>query len=418
MHKKNIKIIITLGILTLMILMGVLFNWAKNAVDLQEKQFNHKVKTALSIAGYKLRLFQHQSISSIHPVKQINENQFIVEIQDVINPLAIDSILQQEFKALEMNLTYNIAIYDCFTDSVVYSLGGSKLQETVPAEEYGVNWNLDAYNSGVIFNDINKNRNYINIWVISVGAMLMLFGLIGYIIYLLIQQQKLGEIKNDFINNMTHELKTPISTISLSADVLCKTNSTDDPERTTKYAEIIKEENNRLKTQVELVLQTAFLEHENLTLNIEKLNVLQVLQSAISPFKLRLDTLGGNVSITGQELYLNGDTHHLTHLFSNLIDNAIKYTNDAPNIEIIVKAVAGSVEIRITDSGIGMQQDVLKNIFKKFYRVPTGDVHNVKGFGIGLNYVQLVVNQHKGNIKVKSEVGIGTVFTLEFPSVK
>ena len=192
MHKKNIKVIIALGVCTLMILMGVLFNWAKNVVDLQEKQFNHEVKTALSIAGYKLRLFQHQSISSIHPVKQVNENQFIVEIQDIINPLAIDSILQQEFKALEMDLTYNIAIYDCFTDSVVYSLGGSKLQETVPAKEYGVNWNLDAYNFGVIFNDINKNRNHIKIWIISIGVILMLFALIAYIIYLLIQQKKLG----------------------------------------------------------------------------------------------------------------------------------------------------------------------------------------------------------------------------------
>lgn len=415
MHKRTIKIIIFLGTLALLLLVGVQFFWAKNIVQLQEKQFNHKVKIALSNAGYKLRLIQHQSISTIHPVKQVNENQFIVEIQDIINPVAIDSILQQEFEELELDLPYKIAIYDCFTDSVVYASGGSKLQATVPAEEYGVNWNIDAYNFGVVFSDTNKHQSHFNTWTVAVLVVLMLFILLTYVIYLLIQQKKLDEIKNDFINNMTHELKTPISTISLSADVLCNPKNRTDSDRIERYAQIIKEENARLKNQVERVLQTAFLEHENLQLSITSISILSVLKNAANPYQLKLEQLQGSIDIQGEDTVLKGDEHHLTHLFSNLIDNAIKYAIEKPEIKIKTAVINQQLKITVQDNGIGMEKENLKSIFKKFYRVPTGNVHNVKGFGIGLNYVLLIVEQHKGTVSVTSSPGKGSTFTILFP---
>ncbi|MFT6715745.1 MAG: two-component system phosphate regulon sensor histidine kinase PhoR [Saprospiraceae bacterium] len=413
MHKKTIKIIVFLGVLALLILVSVQFFWAKNIVQLQEKQFNHKVKIALSNAGYKLRLIQHESISSIHPVKQISDNQFIVQIQDIINPVAIDSILQQEFHDLEMDLPYKIGIYDCFTDSVVYSLGGSKLQETVTAEEYGVNWNLDSYNFGVVFPKVNKHLINLEIWTIAVLTILMMFFLISYVIYLLIHQKKLDEIKNDFINNMTHELKTPISTISLSADVLCAIESGD--EKISRYAKIIKEENNRLKNQVERVLQLAFLEHESLNLRLTKCSVKDLLDRAISPYSLSLEKQKGQVVTNGNDVIINADEHHLTHLFSNLIDNAIKYSKNSPDIQITLTESQNLAIIAISDNGIGMSTEEQKSIFKKFYRVPTGNVHDIKGFGIGLNYVKSIIELHKGKIEVESTRNKGTTFTLYFP---
>jgi len=413
MHKKTIKIIVFLGALALLILVSVQFFWARNIVQLQEKQFNHKVKIALSNAGYKLRLIQHASISSIHPVKQISENQFIVQIQDIINPVAIDSILQEEFYDLEMDLPYKIGIYDCFTDSVVYSLGGSKLQETVTAKEYGVNWNLDSYNFGVVFPKANKHQVNLEIWTVAILSIVMMFFLISYVIYLLIHQKKLDEIKNDFINNMTHELKTPISTISLSADVLCAVQSGND--KISKYAQIIREENNRLKNQVERVLQLAFLEHESITLNIAEYSVKSLLQKATSPYLLSLEKQEGEVNINGEDIMIKADEHHLTHLFSNIIDNAIKYSNKNPHIVITLNKNNDFAIISIADNGIGMSKEEQKNIFEKFYRVPTGNVHDIKGFGIGLNYVKSIVELHKGKIEVKSNHNIGTTFTLYFP---
>lgn len=415
MHKRTIKIIVILGSVALLLLVGVQFFWAKNIVQLQEKQFNHKVKIALSNAGYKLRLIQHESISSIHPVKQINDNQFIVQIQDIINPVAIDSILQVEFENLEMELPYKIGIYDCFTDSVVYSLGGSKLQETVPAKEYGVNWNLDSYNFGVVFPQANKYKDELETWTIALFSVLVMFFLISYVIYLLIHQKKLDEIKNDFINNMTHELKTPISTIALSADVLCKVNTEEENQKTARYARIIKEENNRLKNQVERVLQIAFLEHENIRINKSWVSMKSILEKASYPYELSLEKKGGSLTIQGDDVEIKGDEHHLTHLFSNLIDNAIKYSNQTPLISITIDLREERVEVSVADNGIGMTKEEQQNIFKKFYRVPTGNVHNVKGFGIGLNYVQLIAEQHKGKVTVNSNSEGGTTFLISLP---
>ena len=414
MHKKTLKIIVFLGALALFILVSVQFFWARNIVQLQDKQFNHKVKIALSNAGYKLRLIQHASISSIHPVKQVNANQFIVQIQDIINPVAIDSILQQEFHELEMELPYEIGIYDCFTDSVVYSLGGSKLQETVTAKEYGVNWNLDSYNFGVIFPKSNKHQINLEIWTIAVLSVLMMCILISYVIYLLVHQKKLDEIKNDFINNMTHELKTPISTIGLSADVLCKVKS--ENKKINRYSQIIKDENNRLKNQVERVLQLAFLGHDSLSLNPSICSVKSLLQRALAPYVLSLEKTEGSMTVKGKDIMLYVDDHHMVHLFSNLIDNAIKYSKTKPEIQVKLDMIDKMAIISITDNGRDNNEKEQKNIFKKFYRVPTGNVHDTKGFGIGLNYVKSIVDLHKGRIKVESNTNQGTTFTLYIPA--
>jgi two-component system phosphate regulon sensor histidine kinase PhoR len=190
MHKKTIQIIIVLGIVALLLLIAVQFFWAKNTIELEDKQFNHKVKIALSNAGYKLRLIQHQSISTIHPVKQITPNQFIVEIQDIIDPIAVDSILHKEFQELEMDLPYKIAIYDCFTDSVVYSVRGSNLQEKISAEESGVIWDVNSYNFGVLFPESTKFRAYLNIFGVAILLVFIVFLLLSYVIYLLIHQKK------------------------------------------------------------------------------------------------------------------------------------------------------------------------------------------------------------------------------------
>ena len=415
MHKKTIQIIIVLGIVALLLLIAVQFFWAKNTIALEEKQFNHKVKIALSNAGYKLRLIQHQTISSIHPVKQITPNQFIVEIQDIIDPIAVDSILHKEFVELEMDLPYKIAIYDCFTDSVVYSVRGSQLQEKISAEESGVIWDVNSYNFGVLFSDSSKFRSYLNIFGVAILLVFIVFLLLSYVIYLLIHQKKLDDIKNDFINNMTHELKTPISTISLSANMLCNPKAAENPERFLRYANIIKDENNRLKNQVERVLQIAFLENENLNLDIQNINIKTIIEKAILPYQINIEKLEGSIEILGDDVVFVGDEHHLIHVFSNLIDNAIKYTIQKPKISIHIHKNFNQLEVSVKDNGIGMNVEQIKNIFKKFYRVPTGNLHDVKGFGIGLNYVKLMVEKHNGEILVESKLGEGTTFKILLP---
>jgi two-component system phosphate regulon sensor histidine kinase PhoR len=416
MKNRTITIIIIAGVFSILFVSIVQFIWADNLVKVEHKQLNHKVKIALTNAGYKLRLIHHSSIDKIHLVKQISDESFIVEIQDIVNPSQIDSLLQEEFADLEVNRDYKIAIYDCFTDSVLYSHSGSNREELVAAKEYGVNWDINSYNFGVIFSKENIFITYRKIWIGSFSVVFVLSFLFIYMIVLIVRQKKIDDMKTDFINNMTHELKTPISTISLSSKVINNPDIINNPERLSRYASIIEEENIRLKNQVEKVLQISFFEKQEIQLNINNSNIKELIEASIKPFQILLQEKNGKINLTGTDVIAQIDENYFSNVISNLIDNAIKYAGDsAPEIDISIKKVAQNFTLSIADKGIGMKKEEMKNIFTKFYRVPTGNIHNVKGFGIGLSYVQLMVKQHLGTIDVKSEIGVRTTFTICLP---
>ncbi|MFL2581987.1 MAG: sensor histidine kinase [Flavobacteriales bacterium] len=416
MKKRTLHIIIISGIFSILLLFIVQFVWAKNIINLESKQFNHKVKIGLLNAGYKLKLIHHSKIDKIHLVKQLTDNSYVVEVQDIVNPTTIDSLLQIEFTAQELYSPYKIAIYDCFTDSVIYAHSGSENENYVAAKDYGVDWNINSYNFGVIFPKINPLKQHLNI---GIASGIVIFGIIGFFIYVIImfmRQKKLDEMKTDFINNMTHELKTPISTISLSSNVIMNKDIISQPERLYHYAEIINHENERLKSQVERVLQLALFEQKDFGLNFQSISVGRIIEKAMEPFKLLLQEKNGKYSIGGDDLFIEADEHHFYHAISNLIDNAIKYCKEEnPSIEITTTNLGKTISIKVKDNGIGMEKEEMKHIFKKFYRAPTGNVHNVKGFGIGLSYVEQIVKMHNGSIKVNSWKNKGTTFDITLP---
>lgn len=416
MKNRTISAIIIAGVFSILLVSIVQYIWADNLVKVEEKQFNHKVKIALTNAGYKLKLIHHSSINKIHLVKQTSNESFIVEIQDIVNPSQVDSLLQEEFTELEVNRDYKIAIYDCFTDSVLYSHSGSKMEEVVAAEEYGVNWDINTYNFGVIFSKENVLVTYGKIWFVSVGVVIVLTFFFIYMIILIVRQKKLNDMKTDFINNMTHELKTPISTISLSSKVINNPNIINQPERLSRYASIIEEENIRLKNQVEKVLQISFFEKQEIELNIEKSDIKELVELSIKPFQILLEEKKGSMQVIGTSFFAEVDQNYFSNVISNLVDNAIKYSGETPpEIIISLESSAKNFNLIISDNGIGIKKDELNSIFNKFYRVPTGNVHNVKGFGIGLSYVQLMVKKHGGTINVQSAQGEGTTFKICLP---
>ena len=236
----------------------------------------------------------------------------------------------------------------------------------------------------------------------------------------LLRQKKLSEIKNDFINNMTHEFKTPLATISLAVDAMRNEKVVYDREKSAYFSGIIKEENRRMNKQVETILQAALIDRQELQLKLQPLHINEVIQRVMDNFKLQLEEIHANVTLQFDSGYdiAEADEVHFTNLISNLIDNAIKYSRDKLMIRIQTLRNGKNMFVRIEDNGIGMSKETQRRIFEKFYRAHTGNLHNVKGFGLGLSYVKSVVDAHNGRIKVESAIGKGTTFILEIPLIR
>ena len=238
-----------------------------------------------------------------------------------------------------------------------------------------------------------------------------------YAIKVIIRQKKISAIKSDFINNMTHEFKTPISTVSLAVEALQDPDLFKEGALRDRYLTIIKDENIRLGKQVEQVLHAAALEKKDFNLKIEKIDLHELIESARKHFELLVENKGGTISskyslTTGQ---IEADSFHLNNIVNNLLDNANKYSKGAPQIKITVNETEKGFTLCISDNGIGITKEAQKKIFDKFYRVPTGNLHDVKGFGLGLSYVKTMVEAHKGSIRLDSEPGQGSIFTINLP---
>ena len=234
----------------------------------------------------------------------------------------------------------------------------------------------------------------------------------------MIRQKKLSEIKNDFINNMTHEFKTPIATISLAVDAIRNEKVQRDTEKIGYFSSIIKEENQRMNRQVETILKSALMDRQEVQLNLKTLHVHQIIRDVADNFILRLQEKHGmlETELSATDDTIEGDEVHISNLVNNLMDNAVKYSKDnvPPIIRLSTSSTHKKFTIRIEDNGIGMTRETLKRIFEKFYRAHTGNIHNVKGFGLGLSYVKNVVDAHEGTIKAESTLGRGSCFIIDF----
>ena len=282
-------------------------------------------------------------------------------------------------------------------------------------------------------NDILGNDNFIyvyfpeksthvfrQVWLPISSSILFILVIIFcfyYAIRIILKQKALSDIKNDFINNMTHEFKTPLATVSLAVEALQDPELSNQDTFRNRYLGIIREENKRLVTQVEKVLQAAALDRNEFNLKLESIHLPAMLQACMDQFALQVENRGGKLEFIGEmkDPYIVGDVFHLTHLFNNLLDNANKYSPSNPKIRVAVKEQGSEVQITLQDQGIGMSRDAVKKIFDKFYRVPTGNVHDVKGFGLGLSYVKTMLEAHHGTIQVQSELGKGSTFTINLP---
>jgi two-component system phosphate regulon sensor histidine kinase PhoR len=236
----------------------------------------------------------------------------------------------------------------------------------------------------------------------------------------LLKQKKLSEIKSDFINNMTHEFKTPLATISLAVDALKNEKVAGNREKSEYFTGIIKEENKRMNKQVETILQAALLDKNEVQLNMKRLLAHDIIVNVLNNINLQVEEKGGkiDVELEAENDLILADEVHFTNVINNLLDNAVKYSKDNLHIKLSTKNAGNHLKIKIEDNGIGMNKETLHRIFEKFYRAHTGNVHNVKGFGLGLSYVKTMIDAHHGNIKAESVLGKGSSFTISLPLPK
>ncbi|MCW5900262.1 MAG: HAMP domain-containing histidine kinase [Flavobacteriales bacterium] len=388
-----------------------------------EKQFNDRVVMALTAVTEQILSITKDPSDLYDAVKQERPNYFAVTINDTLHPYLLESLLQKEFSRRNINDDFEYGIYDCFTDSIVY--GNYVSQDTIGTDSVQHSTLLKLDKDGHYFGVYFPNRHSTLweaepdrwTWIFPAVVTLIVFSFFAYSVWVILRQKKLSEMKNDFIGNMTHELKTPISTIALSAEVISDPGITQEPERLGEYARIIRSENERLRTQVERVLQLATLDKDKLELRQDRVDMHQVLREVAESFKLPLQERGAELRLDlgAKQASVRGDRVHLTNAIFNLVDNALKYGPDGAAIDVRTSQQGERLAIAVQDRGIGIRKEDLRHIFERFYRVHTGNVHNVKGFGLGLHYVKQIAEAHHGEVSARSEFGKGSVFTLVLP---
>ncbi|MGI9160960.1 MAG: sensor histidine kinase, partial [Saprospiraceae bacterium] len=270
----------------------------------------------------------------------------------------------------------------------------------------------------------NKSANLLgNMGIVLVFTVLMLITVAFFIyaMYIILRQKQLSELQRDFINNMTHEFKTPISTINISTDVFLQSPKLNEDPRLLRYSGIIKDQVLRLNTQVEKVLQLAKIERDKIELNLEEMNLAELIRAMSPSLELKVqEKTGGqmHLELRADRTTVYADRLHLTNILHNLVDNAVKYARETPEIYIRLLNVDHKLSLQVQDNGIGIAKEHQKRVFDKFYRVPTGNVHNVKGFGLGLFYVRKMCREHRWKLRLYSEPGKGTMIEIVMPLYK
>lgn len=420
MRSSTIRLIVVLATLCIVGITITQVYWVKRAFDLKEAEFERQVNTALMNVSQQIFSLNNTPPPSVNPVKQLSTNYFVVMVNSEIDANLLEFLLRTEFEKRNVKADFEYGIYDCTHEKMVYGNYVSVHDAKSKAEPIKnlPNWANQGYYFGVQFpNREAQILNQMGIWSFSSVVLLLVIVFFAYTLFVILKQKRLSEIQKDFINNMTHEFKTPIATIAVSAEVLKNPDILQQPERLLNYTTIIENENKRLKKHVERVLQMARLDKEDIGLKKESVSLHEVIEEVVAGMRVTLQEKQGRVDLQldANQPLITADRHHLMNVIYNLLDNAIKYCKDSPFIVIRTKQDNKGITLEMQDNGIGVGKENQKRIFQKFFRVPTGNVHDVKGFGLGLNYVKQIVEAHRGRILVESAIGNGSTFKVYLP---
>ncbi len=416
LSRNTIKLVLILGVIAISGIIAIQIYWVKKAFDLKDQQFRQSTMVALrNVANQISKSYKLAIIDN--PVSQYSSDYYVVNLRVPLQQSLLEHLLKEEFKKSNINTDFEYGIYDCETDKIVF---GAHINSDYEVEEVHQSIVLPTTDKflnyfGVKFpNQKSYLTSKLDFWIVSSIITMLVMAFFAYAMFVILKQKRLSGVQRDFINNMTHEFQTPISTIKIATDVLAQSKILEQPERFKKYVQIIKQENNRLKNQVESVLATARIGKGQIELDIKLQELHEIIGEVSDSVKAELEE-NFTLDLNATKTTINADRMHLMNVIRNLVDNAIKYSGKPPKIKVSTRNENNLLIVSILDKGIGIPKDALPKIFNKFYRVPTGNLHNVRGFGLGLNYVKEIINLHKWKIIVNSEVGVGSAFEINIP---
>ena len=386
---------------------------------LTDEQFNNRVNLALNSVANQINLYNKDTLNIIDPVQQISGNFFMVNVAGTADLDHLQNLLLIEFEHYNISLDFKFGVYDCFLDSVQWRSYSTRTRRSLQTAEQinfpKIKLAPDSHKFAVYFPTKNIYiARQLGVMIYSSAGILIVIGFFVFIVFVIFKQKRLSEMKSDFINNMTHEFKTPIATMQISSEALMRESTYNNPEKVVTYANIIKDETNRLKGQVEQILRTALVDNVKNKLIKEPVDFNQMIRDIADNMMVRIENAKCklDIQLDAKNAIVEGDRGHLVNVIYNLVDNALKYSKENPYLSIRTFNKKSKLVVEIEDHGIGIPKEAQKHIFEKFFRVPTGNVHNVKGFGLGLSYVKKIVESHHGKIYLHSIPGKGTTFTI------
>lgn len=413
MTHKHLRIIIIFGTVVLGCLMVIQVYWFKRAFDVAERQFDHSVQVALKRVGDSVAINNPQPAE----VKKLSSGFFLVVANSDLDAKKVDSLIKKEFLLRGFDLDYELGIYNADDDTLVYGNYVHSTKRKLIEEAFAArSAPLSEKNFAVYF---PKKKSYLaaelNIWIFSTAVLLLMIGFFAYAIFSLLREKRFSDLKNDFVNNMTHELKTPVTNIRIAGEILMGKITGDEGSKV--YLDILQKENEKLQAKIDRLLMAATGNYLN-NVAFEKVDIHRVLAQCAEAFQLKVSERKGNIQLRfdARNPVVHGDQDLLMQALCNVVDNAEKYSPHRPEIIIQTLEDANGIEIKIRDRGIGIPHDMQLKVFDKFFRVQSGNIHNVKGFGLGLNFVGNVIKAHQGNVRLVSEVK-GTEVSIFLPKL-
>lgn len=416
MKTKNLNIIIVLGLIaTIGILIAQLL-WTKEAFNIEEKKFSQKVHIALLEVVKELYEGTNHEVPVENPIKKIANDYYIVNIDNDFEPEILEFYLKSEFTKINITTDFEYAMYNCQSDEMVYGkyISLSDKSSKKGSVYFPKHKNLVYYFAIRFPNENTYLFSSLRFWFILSFALVIILLVYVYSIYTIIQQKKYSELQRDFINNMTHEFKTPLSSILLASNYLNRQEVVKSDEKLEKYTSIIINQSNKLNHHIEKILNIAKSDNSPLALDKKELFVLPILKNVIENMQIKHEDLKVEIVSDGDHKIL-ADEFHFTNIIHNLIDNSIKYCDGNSSIIISLIKEKNSLKLNFSDNGIGISNKNLNFIFDKFYRIPSTKSNEVNGFGLGLYYVKKICTQHNWKISAENNKEKGITISIAIP---